>query len=220
MDYPPNAIIPVYENKVYVKVLRLPKNVDLRFKNDEYYSTKISKERKTTEIIKEKESVKTSKTVKGSPNLILNDPPINPSKAKSTTPSNHKINGNNSNANQPSNLAASAKSNKQKNDERQEVPNIHRSDSNIHHVETSSQFNNKNSRSSSNDKVGDRNSNRNSNEKRNTNTNTNGIFANAGINYIPDDVDFSKISNNLKDTQDIHETKYKDIGNSKGIYFH
>ena len=46
MDYPPNAVIPVYENKVYVKVLRLPKNLELSFKNDEYYASKKTKEKK------------------------------------------------------------------------------------------------------------------------------------------------------------------------------
>lgn len=215
MDYPPNAVLPVYENKVYVKVLRLPKNIDLRFKNDDYYSTSVSKEKKN-EMKREKENVKTSNTAKGSPDLILNDPPINQNKAKSTTSSNQKINGNNSNLEKPFNLAASAKSNKQKVEEMREVPNIHRSDFNMHHIDSNSQYNNKSSRSASNDKVGNNSSNRSSNEKRNMNMNTNGVF--AGINLVPDDIDFSKISNNLKDTPDTNETKQKDIRNSKGKF--
>ena len=216
MDYPPNAVLPVYENKVYVKVLRLPKYIDLRFKNDDYYMTTKSKDKKN-EVTKEKENVKTSKAAKGSPNLILNDHP-NQNKAKSTTPSNHKINGNNSNVNQPFNLASSAKSSKQKVEDKREVTNIHRSDFNMNHFDPNSQFNNKNSRSTSNDKAGNNSSNRSSNEKKNMNMNTNGVFAFAGMNLVPDDIDFTKISNNLKDTPDTNETRQKDIGNSKGKF--
>ena len=38
MDYPPDAKIPIYNDKTYVKVLRLPKNVKLNFKNSELFS--------------------------------------------------------------------------------------------------------------------------------------------------------------------------------------
>jgi hypothetical protein len=38
LDLPPSATVPVYKNKVYAKVLRLPKDVRVNFKNDEYYA--------------------------------------------------------------------------------------------------------------------------------------------------------------------------------------
>lgn len=38
MDYPPDAKIPIYNDKTYVKVLRLPKNINLNFKNTELFS--------------------------------------------------------------------------------------------------------------------------------------------------------------------------------------
>lgn len=46
MDYPPSATIPVYNNKVYVKVLRIPKNVKVHFKNEEIYESKVSSSHK------------------------------------------------------------------------------------------------------------------------------------------------------------------------------
>ncbi len=55
MDFPPSAIIPVYDNKVYVKVLRLPKELQLNFKNDDYYTSKV-KENKTTNLKPEEKS--------------------------------------------------------------------------------------------------------------------------------------------------------------------
>lgn len=56
VDFPPNAVIPIYnEGHVYVKVLRLPKNVKITFKNQDVYKSK-----------------DTSKVNKGnSPNLIF-----------------------------------------------------------------------------------------------------------------------------------------------------
>lgn len=38
MDFPPDAKIPIYGDKTYVKVLRLPKSVKLNFKNTELFS--------------------------------------------------------------------------------------------------------------------------------------------------------------------------------------
>jgi len=40
MDLPPSAIAPVYKEKVYVKALRIPKNINLKFKHDDYFSKK------------------------------------------------------------------------------------------------------------------------------------------------------------------------------------
>lgn len=41
VDFPPNAVIPIYnEGHVYVKVLRLPKNVKITFKNQDVYKQK------------------------------------------------------------------------------------------------------------------------------------------------------------------------------------
>lgn len=37
---PPSATAPVYKEKVYVKALRMPKNIGLKFKNDDYFSKK------------------------------------------------------------------------------------------------------------------------------------------------------------------------------------
>ena len=58
VDFPPNAIIPIYnDGHVYVKVLRLPKNVKINFKNEEVYKPK-----ETSHINKE-----------DNPNLIFMD---------------------------------------------------------------------------------------------------------------------------------------------------
>lgn len=38
MDFPPEAKIPIYTDKVYVKVLRMPKTVNLTFKNSQFYA--------------------------------------------------------------------------------------------------------------------------------------------------------------------------------------
>ena len=38
MDFPPDAKIPIYGDKTYVKVLRLPKNVNFAFKNIELFA--------------------------------------------------------------------------------------------------------------------------------------------------------------------------------------
>jgi hypothetical protein len=43
MDYPPDAKIPIYNEKTYVKVLRLPKNVKFNFKNSELFSDNAKK---------------------------------------------------------------------------------------------------------------------------------------------------------------------------------
>ena len=51
MDYPPDAKIPIYGDKTYVKVLRLPKNVKLKFKNNEMFE-----KTKETHSSKQKES--------------------------------------------------------------------------------------------------------------------------------------------------------------------
>ena len=41
VDFPPSAIIPIYnDGHVYVKVLRLPKDVKINFKNDEIHKPK------------------------------------------------------------------------------------------------------------------------------------------------------------------------------------
>lgn len=37
---PPSATAPVYKEKVYVKALRMPKDVNLNFKNDDYFAKK------------------------------------------------------------------------------------------------------------------------------------------------------------------------------------
>ena len=37
---PPSATAPVYKEKVYVKALRVPKEIELKFKNDDYFSKK------------------------------------------------------------------------------------------------------------------------------------------------------------------------------------
>ena len=43
VDFPPNAIIPIYnDGHVYVKVLRLPKDVKINFKNDDIHKPKES----------------------------------------------------------------------------------------------------------------------------------------------------------------------------------
>ena len=70
VDFPPNAVIPIYnDGHVYVKVLRLPKEVKINFKNQDIY--------------KPKESSRVNKG--NSPNLIFmeddknnNKPPTNP----------------------------------------------------------------------------------------------------------------------------------------------
>jgi hypothetical protein len=43
MDFPPEAKIPIYTDKVYVKVLRMPKTVNLTFKNSQFYAEPIKK---------------------------------------------------------------------------------------------------------------------------------------------------------------------------------
>lgn len=40
IDLPPSATAPVYKEKVYVKALRMPKETELKFKNDDYFSKK------------------------------------------------------------------------------------------------------------------------------------------------------------------------------------
>ena len=37
---PPSATAPVYKEKVYVKALRMPMEIELKFKNDDYFSKK------------------------------------------------------------------------------------------------------------------------------------------------------------------------------------
>jgi hypothetical protein len=208
MDYPPKAVIPVYENKAYVKVLRIPKNLELNFKNDEYYSSKKSKEKNVNE--REKDILKNSQSAKGSPNLIFNDPLVNSTKGNSSG---------NVNPNQRSNHPVHGKSNEPRlNDGKHEPHNPINSDNNIHRVDLNTGNNNKNSRSTSNDKVGNGTSSKGNNAKGdNRNMNNAGSFGYAGLNFVPDDIDFSKISSNLKDTPEISENKYKDIRNSKGI---
>jgi hypothetical protein len=44
MDFPPDAKIPIYGDKTYVKVLRLPKTVKLNFKNTELFSENVKKQ--------------------------------------------------------------------------------------------------------------------------------------------------------------------------------
>lgn len=57
MDYPPNASIPVYnEHTVYVKALRIPKGINVQFKNDVY---------------SKREPVKTTGTVQNNKNLMF-----------------------------------------------------------------------------------------------------------------------------------------------------
>jgi hypothetical protein len=43
MDFPPSATLPVYKDKIYAKVLRLPKGVKPLFKDDGYYRKKQQK---------------------------------------------------------------------------------------------------------------------------------------------------------------------------------
>ena len=51
LDFPPNAVIPIYnENQVYVKVLRLPKDVKIKFNNKEINK---QKETETAKVNKE-----------------------------------------------------------------------------------------------------------------------------------------------------------------------
>lgn len=80
MDYPPNASIPVYnDHTVYVKALRIPKGINVQFKNDVY---------------SKKESVKTTGTVQNNKNLIfmeddsLNQKPKEEKKQSSPTTTN------------------------------------------------------------------------------------------------------------------------------------
>jgi len=40
IDLPPSATAPVYKEKVYVKALRMPKQTELKFKNDDYFFKK------------------------------------------------------------------------------------------------------------------------------------------------------------------------------------
>ena len=57
MDYPPNASIPVYnEHTVYVKALRIPKGINVQFKNEKK---------------KKREPVKTTGTVQNNKNLMF-----------------------------------------------------------------------------------------------------------------------------------------------------
>ena len=72
VDFPPNAVIPIYnDGHVYVKVLRLPKDVKIKYKNQDVFKPK-----------------DTSKINKGkSPNLIFMDDNKNvPNMPKSTNP--------------------------------------------------------------------------------------------------------------------------------------
>jgi hypothetical protein len=43
MDFPPSATLPVYKDKIYAKVLRLPKGIKPMFKDDSYYRKKQQK---------------------------------------------------------------------------------------------------------------------------------------------------------------------------------
>jgi len=220
MDYPPNAVIPVYENKVYVKVLRLPKNLELSFKNDEYYASKKTKEKKLNETVKE--NSKNTKSANASPNLILNDPPMKSTKdAKGSSSANV-------NSGQRSSHSIHGKSNEPRpNESKHEPQNPIKSDNNIHRVDLNASNNNKYSRSTSNENVGNHTNCKNTNgnikgDTRNIN-NSGGAYGYQGMNFVPDDIDFSQISSNLKDTSEINENKNKDVRNSKGrkefIYF-
>ena len=67
VDFPPNAVIPIYNNgHVYVKVLRLPKDVKINFKNQD-----LNKQKETSAPKQNKES---------SPNLIFMENSNNPQK--------------------------------------------------------------------------------------------------------------------------------------------
>lgn len=59
MDYPPNATIPVYNgHDVFVKALRIPKEVNVQFKNDVY---------------SKRETTRTTGTVQNNQNLMFMD---------------------------------------------------------------------------------------------------------------------------------------------------
>ena len=74
VDFPPNAVIPIYnDGHVYVKVLRLPKEVKINFKNQDVYKPK-----------------DTSKINKGNtPNLIFMEDDKNQQKESSIPPQNN-----------------------------------------------------------------------------------------------------------------------------------
>ena len=48
---PPSANAPVYKEKVYVKALRMPKHIELNFKNDEYYMKKKAQKVKNNDLL-------------------------------------------------------------------------------------------------------------------------------------------------------------------------
>lgn len=74
VDFPPNAVIPIYnDGHVYVKVLRLPKEVKINFKNQDIYKPK-----------------DTSRINKGNtPNLIFMEDDKNQQKPSNIPPSNN-----------------------------------------------------------------------------------------------------------------------------------
>ena len=82
VDFPPNAVIPIYnDGHVYVKVLRLPKDVKIKFKNQEALKTK---------------DASTSKINKGNnPNLIFMEDNKNMQKNPSPPPQNNSAFGQN-----------------------------------------------------------------------------------------------------------------------------
>ena len=78
MDYPPNATIPVYNgHDVFVKALRIPKEVNVQFKNDVY---------------SKRETSRTTGTVQNNQNLMFMDDDSKPKedKASTNTPNNTK----------------------------------------------------------------------------------------------------------------------------------
>ena len=53
IDLPPSAAAPVYKEKVYVKALRMPKHIELNFKNDEIFMKTKAKKAKKVEFLED-----------------------------------------------------------------------------------------------------------------------------------------------------------------------
>jgi hypothetical protein len=75
MDYPPDAKIPIYNEKTYVKVLRLPKNVKFNFKNSELFSDNVKKA--TESLLDMKTAKNTSDNNSNSSQMNSNNIPNN-----------------------------------------------------------------------------------------------------------------------------------------------
>lgn len=95
LDLPPSAKAPVYNDKIYIKALRLPQDVTLSFKNDLYKKTN------TSESVKQKNTTNQNNTT--NKNLINNNNDSSHKASQSTSP-NKVLISNNSNIGQPVNI--------------------------------------------------------------------------------------------------------------------